>query len=199
MGKAEDTKHRIIELVAPIFNKKGYWATTLTDLTEITGLTKGALYGNFKNKDEIALAAFEYNTSRVSKELNETLKNYSSSLTRLFAYIDFYIAFYDTMIEMGGCPFMNAAVDSDDLNSPIFRNVQLKFTKWMESIENIVKEGKANGDFVHTVNEMEIAALIVSFTEGSILLSKTLNNPTHIYNNLLFLKKQLRELLLAEK
>jgi len=50
MGKAEQTRRMIIEKAAPIFNKKGYLGTSISDLTKSTGLTKGAIYGNFKDK-----------------------------------------------------------------------------------------------------------------------------------------------------
>ena len=42
--KAELTSQYIIETVAPIFNKNGYAATSMLDLTNATGLTKGAIY-----------------------------------------------------------------------------------------------------------------------------------------------------------
>jgi TetR/AcrR family transcriptional repressor of nem operon len=58
MTKAEKTKAFIIERSAPLFNSKGYSGTSMNDLMEITGLTKGSIYGNFENKDEVALAAF---------------------------------------------------------------------------------------------------------------------------------------------
>jgi len=37
----------------------------MSDLTSATGLTKGALYGNFKNKEELAFLAFKFNVDRV--------------------------------------------------------------------------------------------------------------------------------------
>ncbi len=60
MNKAERTRHFIIEKAAPIFNTKGYAGTSLSDMTEATGLTKGSIYGNFADKDEVALACFEH-------------------------------------------------------------------------------------------------------------------------------------------
>ena len=55
ISKSEKTTKYIIETVAPIFNRKGYAATSMSDLTAATGLTKGAIYGNFKNKEELAI------------------------------------------------------------------------------------------------------------------------------------------------
>ena len=63
MNKAERTRQYIIEKTAPIFNKKGYAGTSLSDMTGATGLTKGSIYGNFNDKDEVALAAFDHSNT----------------------------------------------------------------------------------------------------------------------------------------
>ena len=55
MVRSEKTKQLIIEKTASIFNKKGYTGTYLSDLTNATGLTKGSIYGNFKDKIEVAV------------------------------------------------------------------------------------------------------------------------------------------------
>ena len=65
MSKAARTKQFIIEKTAPIFNMKGYSGTSINDITDATGLTKGSIYGNFANKDEVALAAFRFNVKKL--------------------------------------------------------------------------------------------------------------------------------------
>jgi len=64
MTKSEQTKAFIIEKTAPIFNSKGYAGTSLTDITEATKLTKEVFMETLANKDEVALAAFDYNLRR---------------------------------------------------------------------------------------------------------------------------------------
>src|SRR5262245_44336033 len=85
MSKAKNTKSYIVEQTAPIFNKKGYTGTSLTDLTEATGLTKGALYGNFKNKNEIALAVFDHNIEMVKEIFFGRDVSFTNSIDQLIA------------------------------------------------------------------------------------------------------------------
>jgi TetR/AcrR family transcriptional repressor of nem operon len=40
LSKSERTKQFIIEKTAPVFNKKGFAGTSISDLTDATGLTK---------------------------------------------------------------------------------------------------------------------------------------------------------------
>ena len=59
LTKAEQTTQFIIEKVAPLFNQKGYAATSMSDITRVTGLTKGAIYGDY-------LFTFKNDTFRIS-------------------------------------------------------------------------------------------------------------------------------------
>src|SRR5882757_5312437 len=90
MSKAEQTKAFIIEKVAPIFNMKGYAGTSLTDMTEATGLTKGSIYGNFANKDEVALAVFDYNLLKVRSIMKAEMSKHNSAREQLLACINVY-------------------------------------------------------------------------------------------------------------
>src|SRR5215204_2574009 len=65
VSKADQTKAFIIEKTAPLFNTKGYEGTSMSDIEAATGLTKGSIYGNFTNKDEVALAVFDFNLQKI--------------------------------------------------------------------------------------------------------------------------------------
>lgn len=45
MVRNEKTRKFIIGRTSPIFNKKGFVGTYLSDITEATKLTKGSIYG----------------------------------------------------------------------------------------------------------------------------------------------------------
>ena len=63
------TRQLIVEKALAVFNTKGYRAASLSDITSAAGLTKGAIYGNFENKDEVAIAAFEYATEVITAQV----------------------------------------------------------------------------------------------------------------------------------
>ena len=60
MTKGEQTRRKIVEAAAPIFNKRGYEGSSLSDLMEATGLKKGGIYRHFSSKEELAAEAFDY-------------------------------------------------------------------------------------------------------------------------------------------
>ena len=49
----EQTLEKIVDVSAELFAKKGYEQTSIQDILDATGLSKGGLYHHFKSKDEI--------------------------------------------------------------------------------------------------------------------------------------------------
>jgi TetR/AcrR family transcriptional regulator, transcriptional repressor for nem operon len=91
LSKAERTRAFIIESTAEIFNKKGYAGTSLSDLTEATNLTKGSIYGNFENKEEVALAVFDYNCAKISQVIQEQINKAETFHDKLIVEVAQYL------------------------------------------------------------------------------------------------------------
>src|SRR5262249_39683639 len=50
--KRERTRAALLAAARDLIREKGYAQTTLEDIAERAGMTTGAIYGNFKNRDE---------------------------------------------------------------------------------------------------------------------------------------------------
>jgi AcrR family transcriptional regulator len=174
MSKAEKTKQFIIEKTASLFNTKGYTSTSLSDITEVTGLTKGSIYGNFENKDEVALEVYRYNADLLSRNMARSFGDeFPTTVTKLHAFVDFYRKNWQVVFSNGGCPLMNAATEADDTFPVLKKQVQSSFEKWKKKIESVIAEGQKNGELNKNRNAEEYASLFIMLIEGGILLSKT--------------------------
>src|SRR3954447_11785296 len=54
--KRERTRARLLEAARAVVREKGYARTTLGAVARRAGMTTGAIYGNFKNRDELFIA-----------------------------------------------------------------------------------------------------------------------------------------------
>jgi AcrR family transcriptional regulator len=54
--KRQRTRAKLLDAAAIVIREKGYEGTTLADVAERAGMTRGAIYGNFRNRDELFLA-----------------------------------------------------------------------------------------------------------------------------------------------
>jgi len=187
MSKAEETKRFIIEKVAIIFNMNGYEGTSLSQLTEAIGLTKGALYGHFKNKDEIALAALEYNISKIKSEISGRIGPIDNSCDKLVAFAQFYRDRFDKISQQGGCPILNAAVDSDNTELPMRDFVIRSIDDWIRMIILIVRRGIKRREIRDGIDAETFATLFVTLIEGGIMLSKVTGNKIHLDRNIAYL------------
>lgn len=172
MPKAEQTRQFIIEKTAPIFNKKGYFATSLSDITTATGLTKGSIYGNFKDKEDLSIHVYTYQSRKISEAVNQQITHQKTSLKKLLSFLDFYKDNFKNIAASGGCPMMNAAVEADDSLSFLTPKVRRSFDLWRQRLILILEEGVANGEFKQHISAENYAITFMAMVEGGILLSK---------------------------
>ncbi|MNU19095.1 HTH-type transcriptional regulator AcrR [compost metagenome] len=176
MTKAAQTRQFIIEQSAAVFNVKGYENTSLSDIQKATKLTKGAIYGNFADKNELAIAAYEYNSSLIINALKDWIGKATSAKDALLAYPDFYVRNGQVVFRKGGCPLMNAAVEADDHLHFMRSTVRKSMKQFLRLIQDIIEQGQAKKEFKSKADAATYAATIFSIMEGSMLLAKVMND-----------------------
>ncbi|HET6252598.1 MAG TPA: TetR/AcrR family transcriptional regulator [Puia sp.] len=172
MNKAERTRQFIIEKTAPIFNKKGYAGTSLTDMTDATGLTKGSIYGNFSDKDEVAVAAFEHNIQVLQAATAAEMGKQPTARGKLLAMIDAYYNIYRGGVMEGGCPIMNTTVDCDDTHPRLKMKAAEVMLGWKNRVTQLIEKGIAGKEFGATVNAEQTALTLIALIEGAILIRR---------------------------
>jgi len=194
MTKAERTRQFIIETTAPIFNKKGYEGTSISDITTATGLTKGSVYGNFRDKDELAAVAFDYNHGIIKSQIVQRSLGLKDPVEQLLVYVDFYSEVFERVYVDGGCPLLNTAVDADDSNPELFGRVQKAMQDWHDHVRSVVEYGIKKEVFLPGTDAAVFADHFLSLIEGGMLLSKTFKSKKHLNSNLEFIRKMIREI-----
>lgn len=195
--KAERTSAYIIETVAPIFNRQGYVGTSMSDLTQATGLTKGALYGNFENKDALALQAFQYNSEKLISALEQVLEEPGTSMERLMRLTDFY-RHYDTFtLKMGGCPVLNVGVDAQNNH----RELAAAARETARTIEGLIalvlEEGSKSNELSLPVPPLQFAKQFYTMIQGAVAMATIMMDRKYLLNTIayleLLLKKELQK------
>ena len=180
-SKSELTKKFIIEKTAALFNKKGFSATSISDITEITNLSKGSIYGNFENKDEIGLAAFDFNLKSLYNPVFSIVLQKSNAIEKLLQYPKYFKEKYKEIFKQGGCVIMNTAAEADDTHPALRALVNKAIKSWEKSLIQILDEGKKNEEINSTIDSKKYAAIFLSLFEGGVLLSKTTADKTYLF------------------
>ena len=180
LSKSKLTSKYIIETVAPIFNKKGYAATSMSDITNATNLTKGAIYGNFENKEALAIAAFHKTVNDLLKRVALHQEQSKSPLQKLYLITDFYKNYYDFSKELGGCPILNIGVDSNNQNTTLLIEVRNVITKTQSHIAKLIDWGKEIGEIKEKVSSPVFAKQLYSRIQGAIFMTYTMDDSNYL-------------------
>jgi TetR/AcrR family transcriptional regulator, transcriptional repressor for nem operon len=170
MGKGEQTRQEIIRKAAPIFNQRGYDGAALSDLMRATGLEKGGIYRHFESKQQLAAEAFDYAWELALNARFEGTQEISNTVDRLKLIVR---NFRDRRAGLvpGGCPLLNTAIDSDDGNPQMRGKARRALSSWLGRLRSVIEEGQRRGE-VLDVDSLELATLIVSTLEGSLMVSR---------------------------
>lgn len=72
--RRQQTRDTLVQAAAQVFAERGFHGASLDEVAAVAGFTKGAVYSNFKGKDDLFLAVFE--------------SRYERHLTTLYATIE---------------------------------------------------------------------------------------------------------------
>lgn len=188
------TADYILEIVAPIFNRKGYVGTSLSDITEATQLTKGAIYCNFKNKEELALHAFHKNVDFVIHPMTQFIKEQHNAIDKLLAITHFYRNYYELASSRGGCPVLNVGIDAKHVNPILYQATKEVVNRLITSLETIIEKGIQFGQLKIDINAKLVAGNIYAIIEGGIYLAMLHDDATYLHNVLDITEQQIIQL-----
>jgi AcrR family transcriptional regulator len=67
------TRAKLLDAAAAVFARKGFAGASLDDVAEEAGLTKGAVYSNFENKDDLIEVLLDERLTRQTEELGKLI------------------------------------------------------------------------------------------------------------------------------
>ena len=187
-------RRKIVEKAAGVFNTKGYFGSSMTDLVREIGMEKGGIYNHFASKEELALEAFDYAAGTMQARFQAALEGKEGALERLFAIVDVLGGLAEDPPVQGGCPVLNTAVESDDAHMELKDRAREAMSGWLRLIGSIVKEGVRNGELRPGKNPREMASVVVATLEGAVMLSRLYDDPTYMKRSVDHLKEHLRSL-----
>ncbi len=174
-----NTREKIIQKSAELFNTYGYHGCSLSDIMDATQLKKGGIYNHFKSKDEIAIEAFNHNYDSVIQRFKKQLSQISPTdpIDKLYKVIDVFASFADDpVVKGGGCPIFNTAMDSTNGHPELRKKAKLGIKGLKTYIQIKLQEAIEAKFLDDALNPEEIASLFVMTLEGAIVMSRVNGN-----------------------
>lgn len=194
MRDAQKTKQSIIEAASILFNTKGYKATSLSDITKATKLTKGAIYRHFEDKSELEKEALTHMCNLLKFDLRDRIKSQKNTKSKLNTIMEYFEEYSENPPFIGGCPLMNAAIESDDTDIRLKSVAKEIMLSLHSTIVSILENGKKYNEVKSTYNTQELASLIIGALEGGVMIMKVSDDSSHLRSVIKFLKKEIENL-----
>jgi TetR/AcrR family transcriptional repressor of nem operon len=85
-----DARTRLLDAAMQVVREQGYAATTVDDICQTAGLTKGAFFHHFKSKEDLAVATAEHFSQMAERLFGAApYRELADPLDRVLGYIDF--------------------------------------------------------------------------------------------------------------
>ena len=120
MRQPEATRAAILKHSGQLFNTQGYKATSISDITTATGLTKGAIYRHFKNKNQLEKESLLYLSTVMFDKIRDRIRAQPTAPLKLKTIFHFFETYISNPPVKGGCPLLNASTEADDTH-PVLR------------------------------------------------------------------------------
>jgi len=194
LTKAERTRQFIIEKTAPVFNTKGYAGTSMSDIMHATGLTKGSIYGNFENKDEVALAVFDHNFQQVADYIRQKMGEQHTIIGKLLVYPDTYRNYLKLPFLVNGCPIANTSTEADDTHPQLREKAINAVLFWRSSVERLVLKGIERKELRKDIDVLEFVSVLTGLIQGGALHAKLTGKMGSLNASMNYLEKMIKRL-----
>lgn len=165
------TRDRLLEAALDVFSEKSFSDVTLSEVAERVGLTKGALYWHFENKNDLFMKLIEEICLDSEREFAEKygepltiidLKNYYKKKLLLLDKDERFMKIYAIMLRRFEWP--------EEVRANIFLIMRGMIKKEKIMIENILFKSRQDGIIRQDIDVEDVAEAIASVFHGLFIL-----------------------------
>ncbi len=198
MRKGEQTKEYILQKAAKLFNERGYYGASMSDIMAVTGMEKGGIYNHFKSKDDLAMQAYEYAVDLMRQEFAVAIKGKYHAVDRLQAVVAVFQRISTGSPLAGGCPVVNTAVHTNKTHPELQNCARQTMIEWQDFIRRLVELGIARQQLKPDTDAEMLITLLISTLEGAIMLTQLHQDDSYMGRAVTHLTNYLQSLAVTE-
>jgi TetR/AcrR family transcriptional repressor of nem operon len=161
---------KVLEVMMDVFWRKGYDATSMSDLLRATGLHKGSIYQAFGDKRSLFLRALRGYIENMRDNMVRILRDSDRAIEGLRGVMYHHIGLGAKEDGMNsGCLALNSLVENAQRDPEVMALLKTAFKMRMKLITDAVKRAQAEGD-VRSDWPPERVASLVAATEAGVVV-----------------------------
>ncbi len=176
MRDPEGTRERLLHAASREIYRSGFQSASLDTILASTGVTKGALYHHFKNKEVLGYAVVEEVIApNVHGKWVYPLQRVQDPIDALIDAVQRIPVRPEDV--RGGCQLNNLAQEMSPLDAGFRKRLAAIFDAWREAVASVLREGQARGIVRHDLDPADAAGLLIAMVEGYGSMAKNAQDP----------------------
>jgi AcrR family transcriptional regulator len=164
---AEETRQQLVIAAFLEMHEQGFRNASLSRILERVGVTKGALYHHFKNKDELGYAVIDEVIWTQAKEMwGHLLEGEGHVVDRMADLLRHEMENADDNSVSYGCPVNNLVQEMSSVDEGFRQRLERIQSAWREAMRKAIELGQAQGQIRLEVDADRMATLMVASFEG---------------------------------
>jgi len=156
--------------------RSGYRSADLDAILAAAGVTKGALYHHFDNKEALGYAVVdEVITGSVHQKWVQPLRNAKNPIDVLVRIVQSESVKREDVRR--GCPLLNLANEMSGIDEGFRRRTAKLFKDWHDAVAGALREGQKRGLVRNDIDANETATFLIAMYEGYVVLGKNSQDP----------------------
>ena len=152
---------------------RGYAATSVDDLTSVTGLGKGSLYGAFGDKHGLFMRALDDYINASLDTVRAQLRDPGySAYDRLKRHIRAQLKAIAADKARRGCMMAKSAAELSATDDSVERAVENAYATWAAELADCIREAQRDGTIDKKQNPQALATTVLAFMRGQEALHK---------------------------
>jgi TetR/AcrR family transcriptional regulator, transcriptional repressor for nem operon len=175
--ETSNTKTRLLNAALTAIRAKGYTATTVDDICEAAGVTKGAFFHHFKSKEDLAVAAARHWGALTSSLFaSAPYRALQDPLDRVLSYVDFRKAILQGELPEYTC-FAGTTIQEVYDTHPLIREACEKtITDHAAVVEADIAEAMRKYNVTGDWTAQSLALYTQAVLQGAFILAKAKHN-----------------------
>ena len=183
-------KDKLLDAAVHVVRQKGYAATSVDDLCEAAGVTKGAFFHHFESKEDLAVAAAAYWSDFTTEFFNSArYQQLTDPLDRLLGYIDFRRDILRGKIEDFTCLVGTMVQEAYESSPKIRKACDASISRHAAAVASDIAAAKKLYVPNATWSPEDLALFTQVVVQGSFVLAKAKHGPKAAEASILHLRR----------
>ena len=184
MNGITDTKNTIIETAAELIHSNGFRSTSINEIIDKIGVSKGAFFHYFKDKNELGNAIIEYWHKELYMKWVKPLEDSSDPLSDLYN-VPYRIYSEYTIEDIAkGCPLANLATELSPVNESFRLQIMRIYDMLEKGVSDAIMRGQDMGQISRDLDPVKLARFYEDLMAGSRSVSKNTLNKSRLLETL---------------